>query len=252
MLLYRLNVDTTTPRKRPKTNPSSQGPVKLQGALNSNVNQIISQSPSSNGTKKDISKSVDFKVNDTKLTNVRSKLDHGIKNLSSPKIAKDMKPKAEGQASEKKWPHALAQREKMKELKKERHNKFRDSSEKYVLEKCKRIPFSQDCNSNKIIKEPLESRRKKISFKIPVKSHDPQQKLVEENVFSLDSNKSKTKQKKKECLESSQVSLNSTRHRSKHLFSDSTCKQTVCEWKGKYEHQESNDSSSSENLIQVR
>ncbi|XP_016001103.2 transcriptional protein SWT1 [Rousettus aegyptiacus] len=248
--LKRLNVDTTTPRKRPKTNPSSQGPVKLQGALNSNVNQIISQSPSSNGTKKDISKSVDFKVNDTKLTNVRSKLDHGIKNLSSPKIAKDMKPKAEGQASEKKWPHALAQREKMKELKKERHNKFRDSSEKHVLEKCKRIPFSQDCNSNKIIKEPLESRRKKISFKIPVKSHDPQQKLVEENVFSLDSNKSKTKQKKKECLESSQVSLNSTRHRSKHLFSDSTCKQTVCEWKGKYEHQESNDSSSSENLIQ--
>ncbi|ELK16177.1 hypothetical protein PAL_GLEAN10017656 [Pteropus alecto] len=248
--LKRLNVDTTTPRKRPNINPSSQGPVKLQGALNSNVNQIISQSPSSNGTKKDISKSVDFKVNDTKLTNVRSKLDHGIKNLSSPKIAKDVKPKAEVQASEKKWSHSLAQREKMKELKKERHNKFRESSEKYVLEKCKRIPFSQDCNSNKLSKEPLESRRRKISFKIPVKSHDPQQKLVEENVFSLDSNKSKTKQKKKECLESSQVSLNLTRHRSKHLFSDSACKQTVCEWKGKYEHQESNDSSSSENLTQ--
>ncbi|XP_039737174.1 transcriptional protein SWT1 isoform X3 [Pteropus medius] len=248
--LKRLNVDTTTPKKRPNINPSSQGPVKLQGALNSNVNQIISQSPSSNGTKKDISKSVDFKVNDTKLTNVRSKLDHGVQNLSSPKTAKDVKPKAEVQASEKKWSHSLAQREKMKELKKERHSKFRDSSEKYVLEKCKRIPFSQDCNSNKLSKEPLESRRRKISFKIPVKSHDPQQKLVEENVFSLDSNKSKTKQKKKECLESSQVSLNLTRHRSKHLFSDSTCKQTVCEWKGKYEHQESNDSSSSENLTQ--
>lgn len=252
MLLYRLIVDTDTPRKRPKINPSSQGPVKLQGALNSNVNQIISQNPSSNAAKKDISKSIDYKVNDTKLTNVRSKLDHGIKNLSSPKIAKDVKPKAEGQASEKKWPHSLSQTEKMKELKKERHNKFRDRSEKYVLEKCKRIPFSQDYNSNKIVKEPLESRRKKISFKIPVKLHDPQQKLIEENVFSLDSSKSKTKQKKKECLESSQVSLNLMRHKSKHLFSDSTCKQTVCEWKGKYEPQESNDSRSSENLTKVR
>ena len=57
------------------------------------------QSPSTSGTKKDINKYVDFK--DIKLTNVKSKLDHGIKNFSSPKIAKDVKPKAEGQASEK-------------------------------------------------------------------------------------------------------------------------------------------------------
>ena len=57
---------------------------------------MISQSFSSNGTKKDINKCVDFKVKDSKLTNVGSKLDHGNKNFSSPEIAKDAKPKAEG------------------------------------------------------------------------------------------------------------------------------------------------------------
>ncbi|XP_058395855.1 transcriptional protein SWT1 isoform X2 [Diceros bicornis minor] len=250
--LKRLDVETDTPRKRPKISSSSQGPVKLQEASSSNNDQIISQSPSSNGTKKDICKCVDFKVKDVKLTNVRSKLDHGNKNFSSSKIAKDMKPKAEGQTNEKKWAHLLAQKEKMKECRKERYTKFRDSSEKCVLEKCKRIQFSQDYNSNKTIKEPLESRRRKISFKIPVKSHDTLQKLVEENVFSLDCNKSKTKQEKNECLEGSQVSLNLTRHKRERLFSDSTCKQTVHASSGKYhhEHQESSDSSSSENVAQ--
>lgn len=253
MLLYRLNVETDTPRKRPKISSSCQGLVKLQETSYSNDNHIISQSPSSNGTKKGISKCVDFKVKDIKLTNVKSELDRGIKNFSSPKIAKDVRPKAEGQASEKKWPHLLAQREKLKELKKERYNKFRDSSEKYVLEKCKRIQFSQDYKSNKIIKEPLESRRRMINFKILGESRETLQKLVEEDVFSLDSNTLKTKQEKKECLEGSQFSLNLTRHKSEHLFSDSTYKQTVHEWEGKYhEHQRSNDSSSSENLTKVR
>ncbi|KAL2771150.1 transcriptional protein SWT1 [Daubentonia madagascariensis] len=250
--LKRLNVEIDTLKKRPKISSSSQGPIKLQEASYSNDNQIISQSPSSNGTKKDISKYVDFKLKDIKLTNVRSKFDHGIKNLSSPKIANDVKPKAEGQANEKKWPHLLAQREKMKELKKERNSKFRDISEKYVLEKCKRNQFSQDCNSNKIIKECFESRRRKITVKIPVKSCDSLQKLVEENVFNLDFNKSESKQQEKECLESSQVSLNLSRHKTERLFSDSTYKRTVHEWKGKYhhDHQESNDSNSSENLTQ--
>ncbi|XP_034866554.1 transcriptional protein SWT1 isoform X2 [Mirounga leonina] len=247
--LKRLNVETDLPGRRPKINSSSQGPVKLQEVSYSNANQIISQSPSSHGTKKDLSKCVDFK--DNKLTNVRSKPDHGVRNLSSPKMAKDVKPKTEAQASEKQWPHVLAQREKVKELKKERHKKFRDSSEECVSEKFKRIHFSQDYNSNKINKEPLESRRRKISFKIPVKSHDTLQKLVEENTFSLESNKSKSKQEKKEGLKGSQVSLNLTRHKSERLFSDSTSKQAVHEWKGKnhHEHQES-DSSSRENLIQ--
>ncbi|XP_019491113.1 PREDICTED: transcriptional protein SWT1 isoform X2 [Hipposideros armiger] len=246
--LKRLNIDTETPRKRPKVYSSPQGPINLQEASYSNDNQIIPQSSPSNGTKEAMSKCVDLK--DIKLTNVRRTLDHGIKYLSSSKIPKDMKPKAESHASDKKCPHSLAQREKMKELKKGRHSKSRDNSEKCVLEKCKRIQLFQDCNSNTIVKEPFESRRK-ISFKIPIKSRDIHQKLVEENVFSLNSNKSKTKQKKKECLESTQVSLNLTRHKSKHLSSDSTYKQSVREWKGKYhEHQESNDSSSGENPTQ--
>ncbi|ELK23309.1 Transcriptional protein SWT1 [Myotis davidii] len=250
--LKRLNVDTDTLRKRPKINSSSQEPIKLQEASYSNDNQIISQSPSSNGTKNDISKCVDFKDKDIKLINVRSNLDHGVKNLSIPKIAKDVKPKAEGQANEKLRPHLLAHRQKMKDLKKERHNKYRDSFERCVLEKCKRIQFSQDYNSNKIFKEPQDPRRRKVSFKIPVKSHDTHQKPVEENIFLLESSKSTTKQKKKGCLENFQVSLNLMKQKSKHLFSDFTCKQAVCEWKGKchLEHQESNDSSSSEHQTQ--
>ncbi|XP_061239461.1 transcriptional protein SWT1 isoform X7 [Bos javanicus] len=248
--LKRLNVETDPPRKRPKIDSSSQGLVTLQETSYSNNNQIISQSPSSNGTKKDISKCVDFQVKDIKLANVKSKLDHGIKNFSCPKVAKDVKPKAEGQTSEKKSPHLLAQREKMKEFKKERSNKFRDSSEKCASEKCKRIQLSQDCNSSKIIKEPFESRRR-INFKILVKSRNTLQNLVQENVFSSGSNKLKTKQEKKECPEGTQFSLKFTRHRSEYLFSDSTYKQTVHEWEGAYhEHQEINDISSGENLTQ--
>ncbi|XP_012584302.1 PREDICTED: transcriptional protein SWT1 [Condylura cristata] len=247
----RLNIETDTPRKRPKTSSSSQGSVKLQETY-SDDNHIISESPSSNGVEKNINKCVDFKLRDTKLTNVKSKLDCGIKNLSSPKIAKDVKPKAEGQASERKCPHLHARKEMMKELKKERYNKLRDGSEKCTLEKCKKIQFSQDCISNKIIKEPLESRRRKISFKIPVKSRDTFQKLVEENVFTLDSNKSETKEEKKECRDNAHVSLNLRKHRSEHLFSGSTYNPTVHEWEGKYhcEHRESSGSSSGETLTQ--
>ncbi|KAB0345060.1 hypothetical protein FD754_021986, partial [Muntiacus muntjak] len=247
-----LNVETDPPRKRPKIGSSSQGLVTLQETSYSNNNQIISQSPPSNGIKKDISKYVGFQVKDTKLTNVKSKLDHGIENFSCPKVARDEKPKAEGQASEEKGPHLLAQREKMKEFKKERDNKFRDSSEKCASEKCKRIQLSQDYHSNKIIKEPFESRRRRINFKIPVKSRNTLQNLVQENVFTLRSNKLKTKQEKKECPEGSQFSLKFTRHRSEYLFSDSTNKQTVHEWEGEYhEHQEINDLSSGENLTQT-
>ncbi|KAM8816395.1 transcriptional protein SWT1 isoform 2-T2 [Rhynchonycteris naso] len=249
--LKRPCVDTDIPRKRLKVNSSSQGPGKLQEGSYSNNNQIISQSPS-NGMKKDISKCVDFKVKDIKLTNVRCNPDHGIKNLSNRKIAKDVTPKAECQSHEKTWPCVLAQREKIKELKKERHNRPRDSYEKCSLEKCKRIQFSQDYNYNKIIKEPLEFRRMKISFKIPVKSPDTHQKPVEKNVFLLDSNKSGIKQKKKGRLENCQVSLNLMKHKSKHLPSDSTYKKNGYGWKGKYhhEHQESNDPGSSDNLTQ--
>ncbi|XP_070114984.1 transcriptional protein SWT1-like [Equus caballus] len=211
---------------------------------------MISQSFSSNGTKKDINKCVDFKVKDSKLTNVGSKLDHGNKNFSSPEIAKDVKPKAEGKW--KRWAHLLAQREKMKEHKKEKYNKFGDSSEKCVLEKWKRIQFSQDYSSNKIIKEPSNLEEGRSVSKSQQKSCDTLQKLVGGSVFSVDSTKSKTKLENKECLEGCRVSLNLTRHPRERLFSDSTCKQTVHESKGKYhrEHHESNDSSSSANLTQ--
>ncbi|XP_077012902.1 transcriptional protein SWT1 [Tamandua tetradactyla] len=247
---YRLNVEPDTPRKRPEISSSSQRLLKLREASYSNEDQIISQNPSSHGTEKDMSKCVDVKLKDIKLTDIRSKLDHELKNLRMSKSSKDMKPKGEGQTSEKIRPHLLAQREKMKELKRAKYSTFRDSSEKCVLHKCKRNRFSEDYNSNKIIKEPLKSKRKKVNFKIPLKFHDTFQKFVEENVLNLDSNKLKTKQKDKECQENAEVSLNLSRHKSEHLFLESTFKQTIHEWREKYhhEHQENNFSSSNEKL----
>lgn len=240
--LKRLNVEVDTPRKRPKFSSSTQGPTKLQVTSYSNNNQVTSQSCSSNGTK-------DTKLKDSKLTNVGSKLDYEIKKHRTIKITKDMKSKAEGQTKEKNWPHSLIQ-ENMKELKKEKNNKLRDSSEE--LEKCKKNQFPQNYNFSDINKEPLESGRKKISFKIPKKSSSILQKHVGENVFNADSSKSKIKQGERECLKSSQMSLDLNRHKAGNLFSDSTCKQAVCEGKRKEHHEppEINSSDSKENRTQ--
>uniref|UniRef100_G1SMS1 Transcriptional protein SWT1 n=1 Tax=Oryctolagus cuniculus TaxID=9986 RepID=G1SMS1_RABIT len=177
VLLCRLSVEIDTPRKRLKINSSSQEPDKIQEASYSNDNQITSHSPSSNGAKKDINNYADFKLKDIKLTNVRSTLDRDVTNLSSPRTARDVRPEAAGQAGEEKRPPLLAQREKTKKRKKKRNSKLRDSSEQRFSEKRERIPFSQDSNSNEIIKETFECRRK-ISFKIPIKSHPALQKSL--------------------------------------------------------------------------
>ncbi|XP_075844322.1 transcriptional protein SWT1 isoform X4 [Microtus pennsylvanicus] len=240
--LKRSNVEVDTPRKRPKFSSSTEGPTKLQVTSYSNNNQVTSQSCSSNGTK-------DTKLKDSKLTNMGSKLDYEIKKHHSFKITKDTKSKAEGWTKEKNWPHSLIQ-ENMKEVKKEKNSKLRDSSEE--LEKYKKNQLPQNYNFNNIIKEPFDSGRKKISFKIPKKPSGAIQKLVKGNVFSVDSRKSKNKQEKKECLKSSQTSLDLTRHKAGNLFSASTCKQTVCEGERKdlHEHPEVNSSDSKENRTQ--
>ncbi|KAH0503554.1 Transcriptional protein SWT1, partial [Microtus ochrogaster] len=241
---YRSNVEVDTPRKRPKFSSSTEGPTKLQVISYSNNNQVTSQSCSSNGTK-------DTKLKDSKLTNMGSKLDYEIKKHHSIKITKDTKSKAEGWTKEKNWPHSLIQ-ENMKEVKKEKNSKLRDSSEE--LEKYKKNQLPQNYNFNNIIKEPFDSGRKKISFKIPQKPSGAIQKLVKGNVFSVDSRKSKNKQEKKECLKSSQTSLDLTRHKAGNLFSASTCKQTVCEGERKdlHEHPEVNSSDSKENCTQMQ
>lgn len=232
--LKRLNVEVGMPKKRPKFSSSTQVASYL------NNNQITSHSCSSDGTK-------DTKVKDCKLTDIGSKLDYEIKKHSHIKITKDTKSKAEGQTKEKNWPSLLIQK-KMKELKKEKNNK--DSSEE--LEKCKKNQLPQNYNFSNIIKEPFESGRKKISFKIPKKSSSTLQKLVEENIFSAGFSKSESKQEEKEHLPSHQTSLKLTRHKTENSFSGSTHKQSVCERKRKYhhEHQEANDSDSKENHAQ--
>ncbi|XP_076797444.1 transcriptional protein SWT1 isoform X6 [Arvicanthis niloticus] len=229
--LKRLSVEVGMPKKRPKFSSSTQVASYL------NNNQITSHSCSSNGTK-------DTKLKDCKLTNLGSKLDYEVKNHSHIKITKDMKSKAEGQTKEKNWPSLLIQK-KMKELKKEKNNI--DNSEE--LEKCKKNQLPQNYNFSGIIKGPFESGRKKISFKIPKKSSSTLQKLVEENIFSIDSSKSKIKQEEKEHLQNHQMSLNLAKHKTENLFSDSTHKQTVGERLHR-EHQETNGSDSQENHTQ--
>ncbi|XP_051003507.1 transcriptional protein SWT1 isoform X2 [Acomys russatus] len=233
--LKRLNVEVDTPRKRPKFS-SATGVASY-----SNNNQIASQSCSSSRTK-------DTKLKDSKLTNIGSKLDYEVKNYNNFKITEDIKSKAEGQTKEKNWSHSLIQK-KMKELK-EKSNKLKESCE--GLEKCKKNQLPPNYNFSDIIKEPFESERKKISFKIPKKSPSTLQKLVEENVFSVGSSKSKTKQEEKQCLQSYQISSDLSRHKTETLFSDSTHKQAVCEGKRKYhrEHQEVKGSDAQENCTQ--
>lgn len=244
MLLYRSNVEVDTPRKRSKFSSSTEGPTELQVTSYSNNSRVTSQSCASNGTK-------DTKLKDSKLTNIGSKLDYEIKKHRSIKITKDTKSEAEGQTKEKNWPHSLIQ--KMKEFKKEKNSKLRDSSEE--LEKYKKNQLPQNYNFSNIIKEPFDSGRKKISFKIPKKPSGAIQKLVKGNVFSVDSRKSKNKQEKKECLNSSQTSFDLTRPKAGNLFSESTCKQTACEGKKKdlHEHPKVNiiSSDSKENRTQV-
>ncbi|XP_006901383.1 PREDICTED: transcriptional protein SWT1-like [Elephantulus edwardii] len=244
----RFTVEGDASRKRIKISSSPQGPVKLQEALFSNDHQIISQSLSSSVTKTDINKCVDLKFTGIKLPNVQCKLDHELTNFGNPKITKDVKPNVECLTSDIKRPHLLPQSQKMKDFKKEKNSKFRDSTE--VQEKYKRSESSQDYTTNKIIKEIFESRRK-ISFKIPIKPHQTlQKKAVAEKVFSLGPKKLENKQEKRECPDNSQVSLNLNRHKIEYLFTDSIYK-TIQEWKRKrQERQEKNDSRPGKNITQ--
>nr|XP_051676992.1 transcriptional protein SWT1 isoform X3 [Oryctolagus cuniculus] len=241
--LKRLSVEIDTPRKRLKINSSSQEPDKIQEASYSNDNQITSHSPSSNGAKKDINNYADFKLKDIKLTNVRSTLDRDVTNLSSPRTARDVRPEAAGQAGEEKRPPLLAQREKTKKRKKKRNSKLRDSSEQRFSEKRERIPFSQDSNSNEIIKETFECRRK-ISFKIPIKSHPALQK---------ESGKWEAEQEE-ERREGLRASCSSVRHKPRRWFSDAARKQPAAEWKGtsRDERPQSTDCSSGETAAEMQ
>nr|XP_023404957.1 transcriptional protein SWT1 isoform X4 [Loxodonta africana] len=63
--LKRFSIATEISRKRPKTSSSSHGPIELQETSFSSDNEIISQSPSSNGTKTNITKCADFKTKDS-------------------------------------------------------------------------------------------------------------------------------------------------------------------------------------------
>lgn len=192
LLLSRLKVETDDVlRKRPTILASSQGPVKLQDVPHSSSSLSISQGPSLNGVEKDIIRGLDFKPKDTELASSRSKLDSGIK---SPQ---DVKPKAEGLARGRNWPHGLATKGLRKEPKLVQLSRARDSSGRCILEKCKKIQFAQGCSSDKLTQEPLPAQRRKIHFRIPIRTRNPLQRLMKENAFISEAHESKAEEEEK-------------------------------------------------------
>ncbi|XP_049632394.1 transcriptional protein SWT1 [Suncus etruscus] len=190
--LKRLKVETDDVlRKRPTILASSQGPVKLQDVPHSSSSLSISQGPSLNGVKKDIIRGLDFKPKDTELANSRSKLDSGIKG------PQDVQPKAEGMAKGRNWPHGLATKGLRKEPKLVQLSRTQDSSGRSILEKCKRIQFAQGCSSDKLTQEPLPAQRRKIHFRIPVRTRNPLQRLMKENAFISEAHESKAEEEEK-------------------------------------------------------
>lgn len=192
LLLSRLKVETDDVlRKRPAILASSQGPVKLQDVPHSSSSLSISQGPSLNGVKKDIIRGLNFKPKDTELANSRSKLDSGIKG------PQDVQPKAEGLARERNWPHGLATKGLRKDPKLVQFSRSRDSSGRCILEKCKRIQFVQGCSSDKLTQEPLPAQRRKIHFRIPIRTRSPLQRLMKENAFISEAHESKAEEEEK-------------------------------------------------------
>ncbi|XP_068930522.1 transcriptional protein SWT1 isoform X2 [Petaurus breviceps papuanus] len=224
--LQRLDVETGTQKKKQKISSfSSQEPDRLQ-KKSLDDSQSTSNSQPLSRSEKEIQK-YDFEHEDIKLKSENNRSDYDLKSSNSLTFTKNEQSKSEAPAGEKKWPHYLAQREKMKELKKrEKINIVKDNVGKPPLEKYSKDGFTKECNSKSLSKEALEPERCRISFKIAAKSSGTLQKLVEDNVLNSKFHKPKPSCEKKESL---QIPSSLSRHKVKHLSpSDSSCKSSDC------------------------
>ncbi|XP_074078325.1 transcriptional protein SWT1 isoform X1 [Macrotis lagotis] len=221
--LQRLDEETGTQKKKQKISSfSSQEPATLQKK---------SFDDSQSTPEKKIKK-YDFKQEDVKLKSENNKNDYDPKSSNNLTFTTNTQSKSEAPTCEKKWPHCLAQREKIKALKKrEKINKVKDNLGKPSLEKNIKDEFANEGNSKALSKEVLDPERSKISFKIATKSFGTVQKLVEDNVLNSKFNKPKPSCEKKESLQN-QPSF--SKHKIKHLSpSDSSYKSSVCKWREK-------------------
>uniref|UniRef100_F6SGM8 Transcriptional protein SWT1 n=1 Tax=Monodelphis domestica TaxID=13616 RepID=F6SGM8_MONDO len=237
--LQRLDIETGTQKKKQKISSfSSQEPDRLQKKLFDD-SQSTSHSQSLNRTEKEIKKYVALKHEDVKSKSENNQSNCDLKSSSSLTCNKKAQSKSEAPTSERKWPHYLAQREKLKALKKrEKNNKVKDNLGKPVLEKYIKDEFAKECSSKALNKEALESERCKISFKVATKSCGTLRKPIENNVFDSKFPKPKPTCEKKETL---QNPPNFSKHKVKHLLPSVTSyKSSDCKWKEKYHPEHSN------------
>ncbi|XP_036610453.1 transcriptional protein SWT1 isoform X2 [Trichosurus vulpecula] len=229
--LQRLDVETGTQKKKQKISSfSSQEPNRLEKkSFDDSESTFHSQSLSR--SEKEIQK-YDFKHEDVKLKSENNRSDYDLKSSNSLMFTKNAQSKSEAPTGERKWPHYLAQREKMKGLKKrEKMNKVKNNIGKPSLEKYVKDEFAKECNSQALSKEALEPERSRISFKVATKSRGTLQKVVDGNVLNSKFHKPKPSCEKKESLQNP-PSL--SRHKVKHISSsDSSYKSSDCKWREK-------------------
>ncbi|XP_051854737.1 transcriptional protein SWT1 [Antechinus flavipes] len=213
--LQRLDAETGIQKKKQKISSfSSQEPDRHQKKL-CDDSQSTSHSHSLSRTDKEIQK-YDFKYEDVKL---KSENNRDLKSSNSLTLTKSAQSHVESQTGERKWPHHLSQREKMKGWqKREKSIKVKDNLGKSSLENYSKDEFAKECNSKNLSKETLGPERCRISFKVATKSSSTLQKVVQDNVFNSKFHKSKPSCEKKESLP------NPLRHKGKLSPSDSSYK----------------------------
>lgn len=205
-------------RKRSKVTAASQGPIKHQEASHSATGPGISQSPVSNGTKKGLGRWLELKPRDTQLANTRRKLDSGIQVLSTPKGPETLKPKADCLTREQ---HSVT-----KEAKLERLSRAPVGYGRCMWDKGQRMHSAKDCHPDLLGQEPLDPRRKKINFRIPLRSRNSLPKLVEESTF-----RSKSKAgEEKGGTEDPQGLPKMREPRNQLSFRGPVSKPAICEW----------------------
>ncbi|XP_043856626.1 transcriptional protein SWT1 isoform X2 [Dromiciops gliroides] len=229
--LQRLDVETGTQKKRQKISSFSSQEPETPQKKSFDDSQSTSHSQSLSRTKKEIQK-YDFKHEDVKLKNENHQKDYDLKSSNSVTYTRDSHSKSETPVCERKWPHYLAQREKLKGIKKkEKISKVKDNVAKPLLEKDIKDELAKKCNSKTLNKEAPEPERCRISFRVAAKSCGTIQKPVPNNVFDSKFHKPKPSCEKKEVL---QNSPGFSRHKVKHLLpSDSSYKSSDCKWKEK-------------------
>ncbi|XP_074164685.1 transcriptional protein SWT1 isoform X2 [Sminthopsis crassicaudata] len=238
--LQRLDVETSIQKKKQKISSFSSQEPDRHRKKSFDDSQSTSHRHSLSRTDKEIQK-YDFKYEDVKLKSENNQNDCDLKSNNSFTLTKSTQSQVESPKGERKWPHHLSQREKIKAWqKREKIIKVKDNLEKSSLEKYSKDKLAKECNSKNLSKETLGPERCRISFKVATKSSGTLQKVVQDNVFNSKFHKPKPSCEKKESLPNPP---SFPRHKVKHLSpSDSSYTSSDCG--GKWREKDHPDQSS--------